>query len=250
MAAGLEEYPMGFDPDNFVFNYYNTAGLVPYELLRGTLSSIVAMQCSRGGIVRPLTVVPARPSVYSSHRKYSISSRNGTMCRASGGMGDFFNRKKNDQEAAQKALQDAFKDKKDPWALDEERARKRGGGNGGGGNGGGGGRGGGGFSFDAWGDGFMRWLKGTFKALAAALCFFAFIIAFTFWGPLLQLATSIVRAILRLDARKEQVAATPAAAPDLTSQEELGNVEEAVINQWAGQEHPDVGISEDEDNDE
>lgn len=211
-----------------------------------------AMQpaCAKGGIVRPLTAVSSRPSVYTAHRGCSIRNRNGTMCRASGGMGDFFNRKNNDQEAAQKALQDAFKGKKDPWALDEERARKRGGGNGGGGGGGGGGNGGGGFSFDAWGDGFMRWLKGTFKALAAALCFFGFIIAFTFWEPLLQLVTSIVRTILRLDARKEQVAATPVATPDLASQEELGNVEEAVINQWAGQEHPDVGISEDEDNDE
>lgn len=152
------------------------------------------------------------------------------------------------QDAAQKALQDAFKGKKDPWALDEERARKRGGGNGGGGNGGGGGGGsGGGFSFNDFGDNFMKWLKGTLKAIAAALCFFGFIIAFTFWEPLLKFMTMLVRTILRLDARKAQVTETAPVAADLTNQGELGNVEEAVMSQWAGEDHPDVGVSEDED---
>ena len=39
------------------------------------------------------------------------------------------------QDAARKALQDAFKGKKDPFAAAEERAKKRGGGGGGGGGG-------------------------------------------------------------------------------------------------------------------
>ena len=42
------------------------------------------------------------------------------------------------QDAARKALQDAFAGKKDPFKLAEERAKKRGGGGGGGGSGGGG----------------------------------------------------------------------------------------------------------------
>lgn len=183
-------------------------------------------------------------------------SRSVVLVRASGGLGDFFKKNSNDQEAAQKALQDAFKGKKDPWALDEERSRKRSagsndsGGNGGfgGGSGGGGGGGFGGFSFNEWGDGFMKWLKGTLKAVAAALCFFGFIIAFTFWEPLLRLMTTIVRAMLRLDARKGQVAETTSATTaDLTNTGELGNVEEAVISQWAGDEHPDIGVSDDDD---
>lgn len=178
---------------------------------------------------------------------YQIKNRSKVSTQASGGIGDFFKKNSNDQEAAQKALQDAFKDKKDPWALDEERARKKGGNGGGGGGRGGGGGFGGGFSFNDWGDGFMKWIKGTLKAIAAALCFFGFILAFTFWEPLLRFMTTIVRTVLRLDVRKAQVAETATAADaDLTNKGELGHVEEAVISQWAGDEHPDVGISDDD----
>jgi hypothetical protein len=169
-------------------------------------------------------------------------------------MGDFFKNNKNDQEAAQKALQDAFKDKKDPWALDEERAKKRGGGGGGGsGNGGSGGNGGNGgsnnFNFGDWGDGFLKWLRNFLKAFAAAAAFFGFIIAFTFWEPLIKLVVLVFRTVLRLDSRSGQVEATDAQA-DLGNTNELGNVEEAVIGQWAGEDHPDVGASEEDDDEE
>ena len=94
----------------------------------------------------------------------------------------------------------------------------------------------------------MKWVKGTLKAIAAALCFFGFILAFTFWEPLLRLMTTIVRTVLRLDARKAQVAeTTTSASADLTNKGELGNVEEAVISQWAGEEHPDVGVSDEDE---
>jgi hypothetical protein len=152
------------------------------------------------------------------------------------------------QEAAKKALQDAFKGKKDPFALDEEREKRRRGGGGGGGGGGqgggGGGFGGGNMDFNEWGDKFLKWLKATLKAIGAALGFFTFIGMFYFWEPLLKFTVMLVRTVLRLDARKSQVSSGPQVTPDFSSKEELGNVEEAVISQWGGNE--DVGFSDQE----
>jgi len=56
-----------------------------------------------------------------------------------------------------------------------------------------------------------------------------------------------VRIILRLDANRAQVAPSPQLTADLNNQEDLGDVEEAVISKWAGE---DVGLSDDEDDDE
>ncbi len=161
---------------------------------------------------------------------------------------------KGDDEAAKEALRQAFEGKKDPWKLDEERAKKRGGGGdggdgGSGGGGGGGGRGGfgGGFDPSDFGDSLMRWLRNFMKAVAAAGAFFGVIIAFTFWEPLLKLVATIFRTILRLDARNPKQVETTAVQADLGNKNELGDVEEAVIGQWAGDDHPDVGASDDDD---
>lgn len=145
------------------------------------------------------------------------------------------------QDAARKALQDAFAGKTDPFAVDEKRRKERGGG----GNGGGGG-GGGGFNFQEWSDGFGKWIKNTLRGIAATLAFFAFISVFYLWKPLLDLVSVVVRKVLRLDNSRMQVASGTAATPDLSKKEHLGNVEEAVINKWAGE---DVGGEEDEDED-
>lgn len=100
------------------------------------------------------------------------------------------------QDAARKALQDAFKGKKDPFAAEEERRKKQGGdGGGGGGSGGGGGGGGGfggGFNFGDFSDGFKKWFLNTLRALAATLLFLGFILLFTLWKPLLDLLTKLV----------------------------------------------------------
>jgi len=96
--------------------------------------------------------------------------------------------------------------------------------------------------FNEWGDKFLKWIKATLKAIAAALGFFAFIGTFYFWEPLLKFTVMLVRKVLRLDAHKSQVSSQ--VKPDFSSKEELGNVEEAVISQWGGNE--DVGFSDQE----
>lgn len=98
------------------------------------------------------------------------------------------------QDAARKALQEAFQGKKDPFAAEEERRRKEGGGGGGGGGGkgGGGGGSGGGFNFGDFSDGFKKWLSNTARAIAAAALFLGFILLFTLWKPLLDLVSKIV----------------------------------------------------------
>lgn len=169
------------------------------------------------------------------------------------GVARAFFKGKGDDEAAKEALRQAFEGKKDPWKLDEERAKKRGGG-GGDGNGGGGGGGGnggsggfGGFDPSDFGKNFLNWLRNFMKAVAAGGAFFGIILAFTFWEPLLKFVAVIFRTVLRLDARNPKQVAASAVQADLGNKNELGNVEEAVIGQWAGDDHPDVGISEDDD---
>lgn len=161
--------------------------------------------------------------------------------------------KGNNDEAAKEALRQAFEGKKDPWKLDEERAKKRGGGggdgdggSGGGGGGGGGGWGGfGGFDPSDFGDQFLRWLRKFAQAVAAAGAFFGVILAFSFWEPLLKLIATIFRTVLRLDARGNPTQVTASdAQPNLANKNELGDVEEAVIGQWAGE---DVGASDEDD---
>lgn len=161
--------------------------------------------------------------------------------------------KGNKDEAAKEALRQAFEGKKDPWKLDEERAKKRGGdggdGGGRGGSGGGGGGGGGGFGgFDPsdFGGKFLRWLRNVAKAVAAAGAFFGVILAFTFWEPLLRLIATIFRTVLRLDARNPAQVAASEVKPNLANKNELGDVEEAVIGQW-GEDHQDVGSDDDEE---
>ena len=55
-----------------------------------------------------------------------------------------------------------------------------------------------------------------------------------------------IRKILRLDSGRGAVATAPQATPDFSSKGELGNVEEAVMSTWAGE---DIGMSEDEPED-
>lgn len=101
------------------------------------------------------------------------------------------------QDEARRALQDIFKDKVDPFALDEARLQKQlkksggDGGSGGGGRGGGGG-GAGGFNFGEWSDRFRRWLKTTLRAVAATLLFVGAICMFYLWTPLIALLTKCV----------------------------------------------------------
>ena len=161
------------------------------------------------------------------------------------------------QDAARKALQDAFQGKKDPFAAEEARRLKaekeRGGDGGGGGSGGGGGGGGfGGFNFGEWSDGFRKWLRNTFRAIASALLFLGFISLFYLWRPAIDLLTLIVRTVLRLDGNpRAQLAAGPAAQPDFTKKDGLGNVEEAVMSKWGGEEagesSEEEGSSEEEE---
>lgn len=154
------------------------------------------------------------------------------------------------QDAARKALQEAFAGKKDPFALDEERRKKRGGGDGGGNGGGGGGGGGGGFNFNfgEFSDGFKKWWGNTLRAVAAVVFFFGFICLFYLWRPLLDLITKVVRFALRLDGNpRAQLAAGPAAQADLSKKDGLGNVEESIISKYGGD---DDGESEEETDDE
>ncbi|KAG7672407.1 hypothetical protein Ndes2526B_g09081 [Nannochloris sp. 'desiccata'] len=173
-------------------------------------------------------------------------SRGLVVVRAeSGGLGNFFKKDGNKQDAARKALQEAFAGKKDPFAAEEERRRKEGGGGNGGGGGGGGGFGGG-FNFGDFSDGFKKWLKNTLSALAAALCFFGFIALFLLWKPVLEVLNTIVRTVLRLDGNpRVQMAAGSAATPDFNKKDGLGNVEEAVMSKWAGEDV--AGSSDDEE---
>lgn len=102
------------------------------------------------------------------------------------------------QDAARQALSSIFAGKKDPWAADEERARKKqGSGGGSGGKGGsGGGRGGnggfGGFNFSEWGDSFRKGATSFFQTVATILLFAAALGALALWKPLLSLVTTLV----------------------------------------------------------
>lgn len=98
------------------------------------------------------------------------------------------------QDAARKALQDAFTGKKDPFAAAEERAKKRGegGGAGGGSGGGGGGGSGGGFNFSEWGDSFRKGASSFFKTVATIFLFAATLFVLTLWKPLLDFLTALV----------------------------------------------------------
>ena len=140
------------------------------------------------------------------------------------------------QDAARKALQEAFAGKKDPFAAAEERARKRGGGGsdgggGGGGSGGGGGGsgGGGGFNFSEWGDSFRKSAIGFLQTLATILLFVAALGALALWKPLLTLLSTLVRLLLRLDGPRP---ARPQTAPGSTA----SSVEAAVIGKYAADE--------------
>lgn len=151
------------------------------------------------------------------------------------------------QDAARKALQDAFKGAKDPFAAEEKRRKERGGGGGGGDGGSGGGFGG--FDFNDFGENFKKWLSSTMRAIAAAILFIGAISLFYLWQPLLTLLTKIVRVVLRLDGNpRAQMAAGPAATPDFTRTEGLGNVESSIISKYGGD--ADMGADEDEDDDE
>ena len=151
------------------------------------------------------------------------------------------------QDAARKALQEAFAGTKDPFALDEERRKKRGGGGDGNGGGGGGGGSGGGFNFGEFSDGFKKWLKDTLRAIASVVAFFTFIALFYLWKPLLELSTKVVRIVLRLDGNRAQVAAGPAAQVDLSKKEGLGNVEESMISKYGAGDDGEEDETDDEE---
>lgn len=88
-------------------------------------------------------------------------------------------------------------------------------------------------------------MKNTLSALAAALFFFGFIALFLLWKPVLDLLNTVVRTVLRLDGNpRVQMAAGGAAIPDFNKKDGLGNVEEAVMSKWAGE---DLAGSSDEE---
>ena len=65
------------------------------------------------------------------------------------------------------------------------------------------------------------------------------------WEPLHRPSTTNFRTMVRLDARNNPTQVTASdAQPNLANKNELGDVEEAVIGQWAGE---DVGASDDDD---
>lgn len=155
-----------------------------------------------------------------------------------------FGKDNDKQDAARKALQDALKGKKDPFAAAEERALKRSGGSGGGkggsgggsdkggGGGGDGGGFGGGFDFSGWGDAFRKGAGSLFQTVGTILLFGAALGALTLWKPLITLVTTMVRMTLRLDANPRGHK-QPTAQVDLSKTDGLGNVEEAVIGKYA-----------------
>lgn len=103
-----------------------------------------------------------------------------------------------------------FSDKKDVLAAFDAPTDTGGdggkkGGFGGFGRGGGGG-GFGGFSggFSGFGDGARRFFKGITSTAGALLMFVAVIAVFSLWQPTLSFIVSIVRMVLRLDARGAQ----------------------------------------------
>ncbi|KAI7844902.1 hypothetical protein COHA_001551 [Chlorella ohadii] len=95
--------------------------------------------------------------------------------------------------------------------------------------------GGGGFNFSEWGDNFKRSMTGLFQTVATILLFAAALGALALWKPLLSLLGRLVRSVLRLDGNPRAQLAKQSAAPqaDLSKQERLGNVEEAVISKYA-----------------
>ena len=165
----------------------------------------------------------------------------------SGGLGDLFKRNNSKQDAAKKALQDAFSGKKDPFALDEERRKRQGGGGNRGSGGGGGGGDGGGFNFGDFSDGFRKWLRSTLRALAATFLFLAAILTMYLWKPMLEFLTTVIRVLLRLDGNpRAQMSAQQLATPDFSKADGLGNVEESVIAKW-GADANDAIEDDDED---
>ncbi|GAB4818278.1 hypothetical protein N2152v2_005324 [Parachlorella kessleri] len=179
---------------------------------------------------------------------------NRLVVRAEGsGFGGLFGKGGGDkQDAARKALQDAFKGKKDPFAAAEAKAKQRGGGGGGGGGkgGGGGGGSGGGFNFQEWGDSFRRGLRSAWKTVGAVLLFGAALFVMTLWRPLLSLAVKALRYVLRLDGnpRVQQAASKQLPQLDLSKTEGLGNVEESIISKYgAAGAAGDAGSEEEEE---
>lgn len=102
-----------------------------------------------------------------------------------------------------------FSDKKDVLAAfdaptDTGGAGGKGGGLGGFGRGGGGGFGGFSGDFSSFGDGARRFFKGIASTAGALLMFVAVIAVFSLWQPMLSFVVSVVRMVLRLDARGAQ----------------------------------------------
>lgn len=110
------------------------------------------------------------------------------------------------QDAAKKALQDMFSDKKDVLAAFDAPTDTGGAGGKGGfrGFGRGGGFGGFGGDFSSFGDGARRFFKGIASTAGALLMFVAVIAVFSLWQPMLAFVVSVVRTVLRLDARGAQ----------------------------------------------
>lgn len=104
------------------------------------------------------------------------------------------------------------------------------------GSGGGGGGGSGGFSFNDFGDNFIKWFNSALRTIAAVIMFASAISLFYLWKPVSALVVTIIRKILRLDGnpRAQLAGHNHEVRPDFSKKEGLGNVEEAVISKYGG----------------
>lgn len=192
------------------------------------------------------------PRVTQSSR---ISAQTTQRCliRSDANFGNLFGKKPDPdkEDAARKALLDAFKGKEDPFKSMEQRKKKASSGGGGDGGGGDGSGGGNNFDFNEWGDRFKGGLFSFLKTIGTIIAFIAFISAFYLWKPILKFTIWAIRTALRLDAIPTAQEASPLTA-NLSKREGLGDVETSIIGKYGnkGIDVEDAVEDSDDDDDE
>eukprot|EP01024_Parvocaulis_polyphysoides_P037457 TRINITY_DN33388_c0_g1_i1.p2 TRINITY_DN33388_c0_g1~~TRINITY_DN33388_c0_g1_i1.p2 ORF type:complete len:210 (+),score=30.19 TRINITY_DN33388_c0_g1_i1:135-764(+) len=152
---------------------------------------------------------------------------------------------KDKEGAARKALEEAFKGKRDVLASNDPKlSRFSGGGSGDGKGGGSGGGWFGSFNWNEFGDGAKKSFGGFFRTIGAILLFaFAFgVVAMI--KPTIGFISSVLRNVLRLDGRPQRLQYSNMSQSELFSEEgELGTFEKSVIEKY-GAESEDVEYEE------
>jgi hypothetical protein len=228
-----------------------------------SLEAIIFLMHQSALKCRPRTGVAVRHSTFtSSTTKPLVSSRfpqssrisaqttqRRLVIRSDANFGNLFGKKPdpNKEDAARKALLDAFKGKEDPFKSMEQRKKKSsgGGGDGGGGDGGSGNN----FDFNEWGDRFKGGLFSFLKTIGTIIAFIAFISAFYLWKPVLKFTIWAMRTALRLDAIPTAQEASPLTA-NLSKKEGLGDIETSIIGKYGNKGIDIEDTVEDSDDDD